>query len=120
MNNKIIFYAFRYCLGRSTYAVSDMCEYLISVQDDLPEEFKSKVSREIQEHQDNWGKVGMEMDNKEWNYIKWLFDKSRHVNISAKYHNEDRWEEHEAVKGGDGKYYSKQGKGKTYHTVEEI
>ena len=26
-DSEIVFYAFRYCLGRMTYAVSDFCEY---------------------------------------------------------------------------------------------
>jgi hypothetical protein len=86
----------------------------------LSEHFKENVSRKIQEYQTKHGKAGMDMDNDQWNYIKWLFDKSRHVKIKAQKHNTDEWIETVAVKGEDGVYYTFEGRNKFYHTVEEL
>lgn len=112
--------AFRYALGSMTYVVSSTCSELVRLQNRVPEQFKEKVSREIQEYQDEHGRAGMEMDNEEWNYIKWLYDKRRHVKIKAKHYESEVWEEHLAVKGEDGVYYTFEGKNKSYHTVEEL
>ena len=61
----------------------------------------------------------MDFDNDLWNKIKWLFDTSRKIKIKANYHNTDKWEEVEAVKGEDDKYYSIP-EMLEYHTVKEI
>lgn len=112
--------AFRYALGSMTYVVSSTCSELIRLQKRVPEQFKEMVSREIQEYQDKYGKAGMEMDNEEWNYIKWLYDEKRHVKIKAKLYKKEIWEEYLAVKGEDGAYYSFEGRNRIFHTVEEI
>ncbi len=111
--------AFRYALGRMTYVVSCVTEELKRNYYELPIAFKQRISREIQEYQDEHGKAGMGMDDKEWTKIKWLFDDSRHVKIKANKYKTDEWVEAVAVKGDDGKYYSIP-KMHEYHTVEEI
>lgn len=112
--------AFRYALGSMTYVVSSTCSELVRLQNRVPKKFKERVSREIQEYQDRYGKAGMEMDNGEWNYIKWLYDEKRHVDILANLHGTEIWEKHRAVKGEDGKYYTFKGRNKYFHTVKEI
>jgi len=110
--------AFRYALGAQTYIVGATCEELIRLQDRVPLSFKERISREIQEYQDENGIAGMEFDNDEWTYIKWLYDGNRHVKIRAK--NGGEWEEHLAVKGDDGKFYSFEGRNRYFHTVEVV
>lgn len=112
--------AVRYGLGRLTYVTGAICEELIRLEPILSENFKSRISKEIQEYQDEYGKAGMDMDNDEWNYIKWLFDSSRRVKIQANLHNTDEWQDAVAVLGDDGKYYSLEGRNKYYHTVKTL
>ena len=111
--------AFRYALGRMTYVVGAVCEELQKNYYLLPTHTKSRISKEIQEYQDEWGKAGMDFDNDEWNKIKWLFDENRKVKLEANYYNTDKWEEFEAIKGDDDKYYSIPLM-KEYHTVRNI
>lgn len=99
--------AFRYALGRMTYVTSSVAAELIRLEAQLPESFKARIAKEIQECQDEHGKAGMDMDNSGWNKVKWLFDKSRHVRVRAYYGGGDKFEETDAVKGDDGRYYSK-------------
>lgn len=111
--------AFRYALGRMTYVVSSVCSQLQKNYYKLPDSTKERISKEIQEYQDEFGPAGMDFDNAAWNKIKWLFDLKRKTKIKANYYNTDRWEEVEAVKGDDGKYYSIPEMFE-YHTVEVI
>lgn len=111
--------AFRYAIGRKTYVVSSVCSELKKNYHRLPVHAKERISKEIQEYQNEFGLAGMDFDNDEWNKIKWLFDTTRKTRIKANYHNTDKWEEVEAVKGEDGKYYSIP-EMLEYHTVEEL
>lgn len=111
--------AFRYALGRMTYVVSSVCSELKRNYPNLSDSFKSRISKEIQDYQDEHGLAGMDFDNDEWDKVKWLFDSNRKVKIRAKYHNEEKWDTVEAVKGDDGKYYSVPDM-KEYHTPVEI
>lgn len=111
--------AFRYALGRMTYVVDSVCNELKRNYYALPVSTKERISREIQEYQDEWGLAGMECDNNDWNKIKWLFDTKREVILEANYHNTDRWESYSAIKGDDGKYYSIPTMNE-YHTVRNI
>ena len=101
--------AVRYGLGRMTYVVGAICEELIRLESILPENFKYRVAKEIQEYQNTNGKAGMEMDNDEWNYVKWLFDLSRRYIVEANYYQTDRWEDVECILGEDGFYYGLDG-----------
>jgi len=67
-DTSIIFYAFRYALGRKTYAVNDVVAAIISVWDTLPPTDQLLYHREIKEAI-ALGKAGMDMDVKEWKKI---------------------------------------------------
>ena len=118
--------AFRYALGRATYVVGSVCEELIRLLDVLPENFKYRTAKEIQEYQDEHGKAGWDSDNDEWNYIKWLFTPERRVILEANYYQTDRWEEVEAVRSdeldenGEVKYLSLTDKDSYYHKVRNV
>lgn len=64
----IIFYAFRYCLGRMTYAVSDFCEFakdnIVEISDRDKELMKKEIKEAIKE-----GKAGMKMDVEQWEQL---------------------------------------------------
>lgn len=70
MNNKriddnIIFYAFRYCLGRKTYAVAEMVDYLLDNWNDISKNLRDKIKKEIANAIEN-KRVGMDCDIKDW------------------------------------------------------
>ena len=109
--------AFRYALGNMTYAVNSVCNELIRLQDELSDIFKARISKEVQNHQDEFGKAGMDMDNDEWNYIKNIFDKNKIYTLEALRYNTDIWESADAVLMPNGKYYSLKSKDKYYHTT---
>lgn len=115
----IISCAFRYCLGRSTYVVSTMCDKLKEVYDIFPDSARERISNEIQEYQDKFGLAGMDFDNDEWNKIKWLYSKKYHLPIKANKYNTDEWVDVIAVKGENGIYYSIPNMNE-YHTVKEV
>lgn len=68
LESSIAFYAFRYCLGRKTYAVLDCVEYLLLNWDFLEERDKSLIVKEIQEAIRN-KQAGMDMDVEQWSRI---------------------------------------------------
>lgn len=111
--------AARYALGRMTYIVSSVCSELRRNYERLPLGTRQRIAKEIQEYQDEHGMAGMEMDNDEWNKVKWLFDETNRVRIKANYHNTNEWVEATAIKADDGKYYSIP-EVNEYITVEEI
>ena len=47
--DQMMFYAFRYCLGRMTYAVDDCARYLIANWDRLSENSQKLIVKEINE-----------------------------------------------------------------------
>jgi hypothetical protein len=118
--------AFRYALGRATYVVGSVCEELIRLEPLLGENFKCRTAKEIQEYQDEHGKAGWDMDNDEWNYLKWLFTPERRVMVEANYYQSDNWVDVEAVRSdeldedGNVKYLSLKSKDKFYFKVRNI
>lgn len=52
VNENIIMYAFRYALGRNTYAVSEMAEYIIDNKALLSDFTKKQIVKEIKHHYD--------------------------------------------------------------------
>ena len=127
LNHEIVLScAFRYALGRATYVVGSVCEELIRLFDILPENFKYRTAKEIQEYQDEHGKAGWDFDNDEWNYVKWLFTPERRVILEANYYKTDRWEEVEAVRSdeldenGEVKYLSLTSKDSYYFKVRNV
>lgn len=69
VTTSILIWAFRYALGRSTYAVSDVATTLISNRDVLSPGDKELIVREIEEAIQN-GQAGMDMDVREWELVK--------------------------------------------------
>lgn len=67
----IIFYAFRYALGRHSYAVGQVAQYIIYKRDILGQQTKDLIVKEIKEHQAQWNrKPGeWECDTQEWNAV---------------------------------------------------
>lgn len=61
----ILFYAFRYALGRSTYAVGDVVEELIKHKDILSDMTKGLIVKEIKEAIKE-KKAGHGSDKVEW------------------------------------------------------
>jgi len=48
--DNILFYAFRYALGRSSYAVDDVVKELISQWDNLDIISQSQIKKEVKDH----------------------------------------------------------------------
>jgi hypothetical protein len=85
-DEQILFCAFRYCLGRMTYVVSDCCDWLRERWPACGSEFRSLVKKEIDEaivredeHIASLGRhigctaLGMEMDSKSWRELRaWM------------------------------------------------
>jgi len=67
----IIFYAFRYALGRHSYAVAQVAQYVISKRNTLSQQTKDLIVKEINEYQEKWGgnPGEWECDTKEWNAV---------------------------------------------------
>ena len=66
VDENIIVYAFRYTLGRSTYAVSEMVEVLIDNWGVLSLRTRMLICKEIETAIYENGQYGWEMDKKEW------------------------------------------------------
>ena len=57
--------AFRYCLGRSTYVVSEMCDHLRNHWDEICPAYQGLIKQEVQDAIDR-GCCGMKMDCEDW------------------------------------------------------
>ena len=62
LDEEILIYAFRYCLGRRTYAVSQCVENILKNWDKLSPRSKDLFYSEIK----NCDDLGMDMDEREW------------------------------------------------------
>ncbi len=62
----IMFWAFRYALGRHTYAVSDVSDYLIRNKSDIGGATRAMICREIKEHFDKYGDTEWDCDRDSW------------------------------------------------------
>ena len=72
-NNIILFMAFRYALGRKTYAVGIIVDEIIDRWETLDDVDRTQYKKEIQEAI-NAGRAGMDMDIIEWERILELCD----------------------------------------------
>lgn len=70
-NEDIAFYAFRYALGRMTYAVKDVVDYLIENWNNVSIKNKELIIKEI-DIAIKEGKAGMDCDVKQWQKLKEL------------------------------------------------
>lgn len=62
----ILFCAFRYALGRSTYVVSNVTEAIQQNWSVMSEGQKQQFVDEILEYKQKYGKIGHKIDEKEW------------------------------------------------------
>lgn len=62
-------YAFRYALGRRTYAVEEVVSYIIKYWDFTRAETKNQIKSEIIEFKQNYGNLGDHCDEEQWNRI---------------------------------------------------
>ncbi len=69
-----LIYAFRYALGRKTYAVSDVCDEIKKYWNVLAPHKKSLIRKEIKEHERLYGDLGHDCDRKNWYEILELSD----------------------------------------------
>lgn len=73
-DSEIVFYAFRYCLGRMSYAVSDFCEYATTHIREIGRHELELIDKEITEAEkwDNerpdaaYHRLGMDCDSRDW------------------------------------------------------
>lgn len=68
LTDHIAFYAFRYCLGRATYAVSDCVQYLILNWEQLRPRTRTQIQHEIRVAI-NKRRVGMTTDKDAWQRV---------------------------------------------------
>lgn len=70
LEEQIIICAVRYALGRMSYIVSDVCEYVRFKKDELSDECKKIIARDIKDEYQFYhrqGKtLGMEYDEQNW------------------------------------------------------
>lgn len=79
--------AFRYYCGRMTYAVSAFCEVLISAWEDLPEETRLLIQRDLEtefwhdneerkkdpKNKRSYKRLGQDIDRAEWEKVRKLW-----------------------------------------------
>lgn len=68
LEHNIIFYAFRYALGRQTYAPSEVVGYLETYWLDIPTMTRHKIQSEIREAIGR-GEAGSSIDIKTWKKV---------------------------------------------------
>jgi len=71
--NTLAFYAFRYALGRMTYAVSDVCEILLANKDKIDPYNKELMIKEIK-YAIKTKHAGWECDVKDWEQVMEALD----------------------------------------------
>jgi|TARA_Y100000310_G_scaffold33937_1_gene32066 hypothetical protein len=65
----ILFFAFRYALGRRTGAVGIVVDKLIEDWDKLRSQTQKQIKDEIGGYHEKWGSLGDDCDIKEWSRI---------------------------------------------------
>ncbi len=68
VDENVIMYAFRYCLGRKTYAVSEMVSILICNWRKLKQHTQIQIKQEIADAK-NRNCLGMDCDIEQWNKV---------------------------------------------------
>ncbi len=69
--------AFRYALGRMTYIVGEVVENIIRNWSEIHPSTKERFVKEILEYRKDHGKIGMDMDDKEWQKIIDLYNSEK-------------------------------------------
>ena len=62
----VLMCAFRYALGRKTYVVHSIVEEMLENWDVLSNTHKKLIQKEIKDHEELYGNLGMEMDRDQW------------------------------------------------------
>lgn len=78
----VLMYAFRYALGRQTYAVGDMADQLLAHADALRPDWKGQIVRDIQEALRN-DAAGHAMDRERWLEVHNAFVRQLHADPGA-------------------------------------
>ncbi|RYC70749.1 hypothetical protein [Spirosoma sordidisoli] len=91
----VAFYAFRYCLGRMTYVVYDMAEYLINHADAIDDKHRALIISEIDAAIEK-KQAGWDMDVKQWQRVKARLSPAYRVRVFDGWYTMYVW---------DGKYY---------------
>lgn len=68
VSTDILFYAFRYALGRMTFAPSDVVKHLEAEWPRIDQNHRRLIQKEIQEMDDRGG-LGMDCDVAQWQKI---------------------------------------------------
>ncbi|WP_088256952.1 hypothetical protein [Fimbriiglobus ruber] len=68
LDSEIVFYAFRYCLGRQTYAVSTCADYLVARWGELQERDRELIVKEIRKALAE-GRAGAACDVESWEKV---------------------------------------------------
>ena len=70
LSSDILFYAFRYALGRMTYAVHDVATEILRNSKSIPNKDRHNMIKEITEALEK-DQAGMEMDRKQWEAVRY-------------------------------------------------
>lgn len=68
MKDTMVLWAFRYCLGRRSYAVGDCADYLIAYWKYIDGVTQKLIRHEIEEALEN-GNFGMDVDGRTWKNV---------------------------------------------------
>lgn len=66
VDSTIMIFAFRYALGRMSYAPGMVVETLIKNEDHIPKANKELIIHEILDHESTFGNLGHEYDRRTW------------------------------------------------------
>ena len=70
VNENVVMYAFRYALGRSTYAVMDMSDFIIANKNSFTEMTRKRIVYEIKRYyESDWSKNSMQCDRDCWDNV---------------------------------------------------
>jgi hypothetical protein len=75
VSESMVFYAFRYCMGRKTYSVSDCVDAILEVWDGLSLKIRALIIDEIAAAMRTM-QAGMDMDVEQWQRVidRWRQD----------------------------------------------
>jgi hypothetical protein len=68
MTDSMVLYAFRYCLGRQTYAVLECVEYLLAFWSRISAQTRGVIQRDIRGAIGR-GEAGVQMDIQQWERV---------------------------------------------------
>lgn len=77
MDENVLFWAFRYALGRRTYAVEDVAAWIVFQAEKLSPGTRELMDKEIAEAIEN-DRAGMEMDVHTWLRVRVALDTAKH------------------------------------------